>query len=63
MKQSLTGVVDRISRILEREGDPNAYVHVLRTLITNLREVKKRHENGESAQVLDDFFSVYVMED
>jgi hypothetical protein len=36
------------------------YAYTLSELIDNLKELKERHDKGESKEALDEFFNVYV---
>lgn len=63
MKQSLTGLFESVLWYVKRAGDPRGYAFAMGELHKHLKEVKRRHEEGESAEVLTEFFNLYVFED
>lgn len=40
--------------------DPGGYAYCLREFVENLKEVKEKHREGKSKEILDEFFRLYV---
>jgi hypothetical protein len=59
MKVNIENMVRQASRCISGEHS-GMYRHSLKELIDHLKEVKAAHEKGDSKEVLDGFFKLYV---
>ncbi len=59
MKINIEHCLIQASRCL-KANDPSAISYTIKEFIENLKEIKKRHEEGKSKEILDQFFNIYV---
>lgn len=59
MNISASGVLLRAARTVRNSANPHLE-HPLQLLYGHLREVRRRHQAGESAAVLDEFFRIWT---